>query len=65
LAPDLGGDAWRSPVIGGGGIQALDCMVILFAVVFFANREALTSNFRFLRGSDVMRLFYKMYPPRG
>jgi hypothetical protein len=47
LSSDLGGDAWRSPAMNGGGdARVLDCVFIFLGRVFLVNLEALTSNFR-------------------
>jgi hypothetical protein len=47
LPSDLGGDAWRSPAIGGGDTRVLDCFFIFLGRVFFVRLEALSSNIRF------------------
>jgi hypothetical protein len=47
LSSDLGGDAWRSPAMNGGGdARVLDCVFIFLGRVFLVNLEALTSNLR-------------------
>jgi hypothetical protein len=45
----LGGDASRSPAVGGGGTRALDCFSSLGARVFFCNNEG--PFFKFLVSS--------------
>ncbi|XP_047085458.1 uncharacterized protein LOC124696841 [Lolium rigidum] len=47
----LGGDAWRTPASGGGGIQGLDCFSSFCSQVFYVKRQALSSNIRFFRAS--------------
>jgi hypothetical protein len=60
---DLGGDALRSPAVGGGGTRALDCFSSLGARVFFVITRALSSNFWFLRTRDVKGPLCKLHLP--
>jgi hypothetical protein len=46
LPSDLGGDAWRSPAIGGGDAMSLIAFFIFLGRVFLVKLEALISNFR-------------------
>jgi hypothetical protein len=59
----FGGFALRSSAFGGGNTQALDCLILFCARLFFANMEALTLNFSVLCASDVKRSLSKLYMP--
>ena len=53
----------RSPAVGGGDAQGLDCFSSFSSRVFSVRVEALSSNIRFVRASVVKGPLYKMYPP--
>jgi hypothetical protein len=50
----LGGDAWRTPVVGGGGTLVSDCFLVHLCRVFFVKCEPLFLNYRFF-----VRVMYK------
>jgi hypothetical protein len=60
----LGGDALRTPAIGGGGTQGPDCVFYFSPRVFSVNLEGLSSNFWFLRARDVQGPLCNFYLPR-
>jgi hypothetical protein len=49
---------------GGGEPTVLDCVFSSSSRVFYAKKEALPSNSRFIRASDVKGLFVNLYPSR-
>jgi hypothetical protein len=57
----LGGDALRTPAIGGGDAQGRDCILSFSSRVFCVKIKTLSSNSRFLRTSDA-RVFMKFVP---
>lgn len=64
LPSDLGGDAWRSLAICGGGAKGLDCFLIFLPKVLFVTLEALSSNSWFLVRVMLKGLSCKLYLPR-
>ena len=56
--------ASRSPVTGGGGSQAPDCILSCCVGGVSVSLEPLSSNIRFLARVDVLGLLVNLYPPR-
>lgn len=59
---DLGGDAWRSPTLGGRDTQGPDRFSFSCFRVFFVTLKALSSNCKVLRASDARGLHVKIVP---
>jgi hypothetical protein len=57
----LGGDAWRTPAMCGGGTEGLDCFISFSSRVLCVKSKVLSSNSRFSRASDA-RTFVQIVP---
>jgi hypothetical protein len=57
----LGGDAWRTPASGRGGVLGLYCKIYFCSRVLFVKRKALSLNRRFHR-ANCARAFLHIVP---
>jgi hypothetical protein len=61
----LGGNTWRMPASCDGGTQGLDCLEQNCTWVFSVKWKALSSNYRFLRASNVRAYLQILYLPQS